>query len=125
MHLTTSTPTETLPPSPPTGTLALGEAALNHAARQKIRQPRHCRNLTLSTIPVQISGIALNLVGIVGLLTQIQKAHEELAWLLAPFHWTLLSESVVLQLVFIVRMLTSWRGAGGKRICFVLRCASR
>jgi hypothetical protein len=72
--------------------------------------------------PIQLSGISLNIVGLAGLVLQMERLYPALSGFARALRWPLVGQSVVLQLLFVLRVCVSWRQAGGgDRVCFVLR----
>eukprot|EP00966_Prymnesium_polylepis_P017949 414219-Prymnesium_polylepis.1 len=89
----------------------LSDAARKHAAAvDSTRAAEECASRCRpSTIPIQISGIALNVIGLAGLLVQINKAHPELSGLAHALRWPLVAESLTLQAMFVLRVFVCWR----------------
>ncbi|KAL1508499.1 hypothetical protein AB1Y20_004600 [Prymnesium parvum] len=75
-------------------------------------RPRCCL-CKLGHLPVQSGGIALNLVATAGLLDTLSNTHPQHRWLLQPVHSVLMSESLLLQTICLVRMLCLFEFAHG------------
>jgi hypothetical protein len=81
---------------------------------------RRCR-FSVRHLPVQASGISLNIVAIAGLLQALSGAHPQYAWLLRPLRSILLTESCTLQLICFVRMVCLCERVNGKWRSTLLR----
>lgn len=75
----------------------------------------------LSLIPAPLSAIALNIIGSANLLLQIAQARPHLKHIPQLLHYPLVLLSILLQLLFLLRVVVYWRGERGSIIWFAQR----
>ncbi|KAL1530190.1 hypothetical protein AB1Y20_001106 [Prymnesium parvum] len=66
-------------------------------------------------IPLPLSGIALNIIGGVALLRQLERRLASWRGVADTLRWPLVVLSLALQLLFVLRLTASWRTSSGRR----------